>query len=104
MISTLTISFNLAWTSKLNLPLIPTEDVSGCTGTDKCVWANHLNLIIVSLRYATENQSEMKKCVCGAKGALNHRGMTRFIIQRAGKRETKAGKCDFMSKKNIKTL
>lgn len=47
----------------LNLCRGTVRHVSCCTGTDKCVVANHLNLITVSLWQATENQSQ-KKRVC----------------------------------------
>lgn len=60
------------------------QNVSSYTGTDKCVWANHLNLIKVSLWQATENQSQMKR-MYEVLRALIHRDVTRIIVQKAGK-------------------
>lgn len=99
MISTLSVRFKLVWARNLTKPLI-SADVSGCTGTHKCVLANHFNLITVSLWQATENQSQMKSG-CGELRTLIHRDVTRIIVQKTGKKGTEAGKYNLIDWVNL---
>lgn len=63
----------------LNLSVIPTvRSVSGCSGTDKFVWTNHLNLITKLLWQATENQSQVKSA-CWVLRALILKGSEKGV-------------------------
>lgn len=76
---TISIWFKPVDACDLNLSVIPTvRSVSGCSGTDKFVWTNHLNLITKSLWQATENQSQVKSA-CWVLRALILKGSEKGV-------------------------